>query len=192
MRGFPRLWRPIGRNGVTMSHAQMPGQVIEMNLSGFGTCSQCGAELEDGAKISYWHSGTGKSFDKIVACPMCRRPTALLQERLWLINQLTLLRSPRSQFSAYGTTVLRPMGPEELNGAIAYLNSELDSNWQRTNTVAIKLLMKLPKCEECSEYATHQIRNGPFFCDLHSAQHSTAQKVEWALELAELGVGSRS
>jgi hypothetical protein len=113
-----------------------------------------------------------------------------MPERLWLIEQLTRLQGPRSQMHAYGTSVPHPMSQPELAGAVAYLNSELDANWHKINTVSLRLLQKLPRCEECSEYATAQIRNGPFLCGSHAAEHPTAQTVEWAQEISELGVGS--
>lgn len=169
---------------------QMPGQVVMMTLAGFGVCTQCGAEIADGALIGYWYSGTGRSFDKIISCPKCRRPTALLKERQWLIDQLTHLRSPRGQYTSNGASVQQRMSPDEAGRLAIYLETELDGNWGKINTVLLRLLQKLPKCEECSEYATHQIRNGPFFCEPHSGEHPTAQKLEWCDELSELGAGA--
>lgn len=166
--------------------SQSPGQVIEMNLTGFGVCSQCGTELEEGTRISYWHSRVGKGHDRIIACPACRRPTALLKERGWLMGQLNLLESSRAQFGVGSAT----MTHAELANSIAYIRSELESNWQKVNTVMLRLLSKLPKCEECPEYASHQIKNGPFLCDVHSSGHPTALRVDWAMELSELGVGN--
>lgn len=165
-----------------------PGQVVMVELTGFGVC-QCGAEVHEGSTVGYWYSGIGKSYDKIVSCPTCRRPKSILGERAWLIRQREYVRSLMTPFVPDGSGGWAPpTAPPELGGALTYLDSQLDSNWRRANIVFLKLLEKLPKCDECSKTATYQIRYGPFFCDQHVAEHPTAQKVDWGSELVELGV----
>jgi hypothetical protein len=54
---------------------------------------------------------------------------------------------------------------------------EISQNHEKLVQTLLKLLEKLPKCEECSLTATYCVKNGPFFCDTHAREHATAVEV---------------
>jgi hypothetical protein len=171
----------------------MQGQVFEnVYLPGGGTC-RCGTTLLPTTPVSYWKSSYGSAHDQVISCPTCVRPTKLVPERMWLMKRRLLLKNMRMGFLYGGTLteageVYHPPIPPELAGEWSMVESELDSNWRKINVILMKLLEKLPRCEECSRYATYGIRHGPAYCDVHAEAHPTAQKLAWYEELDELGV----
>lgn len=152
------------------------GQLIDVVLDTQAFCS-CGELVRPGATVGVWRSGIGRSRDKIVSCDSCQKPNTILGERAWLMKQREKVRAVQ------GPTA-------EMVGALTQYDYALDANWRHANVVLLRLLERLPKCSECSRTATHMVRYGLFFCDLHAKEHSTAQKVDWYQELKELGVES--
>lgn len=168
------------------------GQVIEMELPIAGVC-RCGCPVDPHVKVQFWRSAYGPMNDRILSCPACARPTAPVPERMWLMKQRAIVKDLRFGFM-YGS-VVSPDGsiapsqmPMELEANWAYLEAELDANWRKINIIMMKLLDHLPRCEECSQYATKAVKNGLSYCDAHAGEHPNAQELPWAKELRELGV----
>lgn len=168
------------------------GQVIEMVMPTGGVC-RCGRNISSMDKVSFWRSSYGPAHDQILACSGCERPKELIPERMWLMKQREALKNLRFPY-IYGSSVL-PGGvavpvsePPELHGAWVQNDSELDANWRNINVVLMKLLEKLPKCEDCQRYATVSLKNGPAYCDVHGQEYTSASDLPWVRELRELGV----
>lgn len=168
------------------------GQLVEVFMEAPGIC-RCGRPVAAGEKVQLWKSLYGPTHDHLVSCVRCERPTGLVPERMWLMKQRLAMKEHRFPF-LYGYAVgpggvaIPPNMPQELADAWARLEADLDANWRNINTVMMRLLEKLPKCEECSKYATHSIKHGAFLCETHAAAYTTAQKLDWAKELEDLGV----
>jgi hypothetical protein len=146
------------------------GRLIEMVLPQGGVC-RCNRRIAPMETVHYWQSSYGPAHDQVVACNYCERPKGLVPERMWLMKQRHALKSM----------------PEML-GSAAQIDSELDGNWRQINVIMMKLLEKLPTCDECPKYGTHGVRNGATYCDVHAGEHPTAQELPWTPELRELGV----
>jgi hypothetical protein len=160
------------------------GHLIEMVLPQGGVC-RCGRRVEAMETVQYWQSSYGQAHDQVVACNYCERPKGLIPERMWLMKQRHALKNMAFPH-IYGNPG-HPMPPEIL-GSMQQLDSELDGNWRQINVIMMKLLEKLPTCEECPKYGTYGATGGVTYCDTHAGEHPTAQALPWAKELQELGV----
>ena len=113
----------------------------------------------------------------------------LLQRRHELVKHRDYLKNMRAPY-LYGRNEhgeLMNM-PAELDIRWSTVGQELNELCIETQHILLKLLDKLPRCEECQKASTYQLPNGPFFCDLHAQEHPTAVEVAWCAELRELGV----
>lgn len=171
---------------------QTQGQVVEIALPVGGTC-RCGSAVSPMTKVQFWRSAYGPAHDQIISCPTCERPKEPVPERMWLMKHRAVLKNLRFGYT-YGST-MGPGGtinpaqmPPELEAAWYQVEADLEANWRRINVILTKLLDKLPRCDECSDYATHGVKNGPAYCAAHAKEHPTAQELAWAKELQELGV----
>ena len=166
------------------------GKAIEVTTTAPVQC-RCGQVAPEGAPVTIWRSAQGREYDHVITCPACERPKGIIPERMWLLKRRGALKDARFGY-IYGSTVgpggvaVQPPMPPELASAWGALDQELEENRQKLHTTLLKLLEHLPRCSECSKYATYQLRDGPFFCDDHASEHSTAQKVPWEEEIRAL------
>lgn len=161
------------------------GRLIEMVLPQGGVC-RCNRRVAPMETVQYWQSAYGPAHDQVVACNHCERPKGLVPERMWLMKQRHALKNMTFPY-LYGNGGNTPV-PPELLGTVAQIDSELDGNWRQINVIMMKLLEKLPTCDECPKYGTHGVKNGATYCDVHAGEHPTAQELSWAPELRALGV----
>jgi glutaredoxin len=149
------------------------GVIIDLVINHEAFC-QCGNKVDAGQEVGYWRSHLGAAHDKVVYCPYCKRPKTLLGERKWLMQH-------RERILSFQDRNL------EMRGSLHSIDAELDANWRQVNIVFLRLLDKLPHCQECSDVAYFHIPNGPYYCKAHANGHSTAVSVEWSEELDRLG-----
>lgn len=107
------------------------------------------------------------------------RPKQLIPERYWLLDLLS-----RTYTGPQSTTT----DWDRWNS----LGAELAQNYNKIVQELTKLVEKLPQCEDCPLTATYWVKNGPFFCDIHAREHSSAVEVPWAGELRTLGTDPRA
>lgn len=114
--------------------------------------------------------------------------TGLVHQRRELLRQREILKNMRMPYT-YGQAwdpqrgFVQPNMPEYLDESMRQLDAGLRVVEAELLQALLKLVDKLPRCEECSEVAEYSLKNGPYYCATHAQERSTAQKVEWAAEL---------
>lgn len=123
----------------------------------------------------------------------------LIQQEAQLLKERAALKDLRMPY-LYGKAYDPQRGwhpptmPQDMNALFAANDQALQLLRGQMYATLRKLLDRLPRCDECDEIATHQLRNGPYFCAFHAEGRSTAQRVDWYEELRVLysndGAGS--
>ena len=118
----------------------------------------------------------------------------LLHRRRELLKERQILKDQRAVYT-YGQMYNPLTGwgpapmPAQLEANTVLIDTELRLIEHELLQVFLELANKLPRCSCCEELAFFQIKNGPFFWELHAGEHPTAQRVEWGSPLSKLFIG---